>query len=124
MDTTKQQENVLFGGIDFDLPGNGGQACAGFLSVQRRIIESILAVAIGCICLAFGHHKIVVPKQSKIIRKDRGGKRLLLVIFCLVFGIEIGFKFATKSLIFLLNPCHITTACQVYIILSFTSFKT
>lgn len=32
----------------------------------------------------------------------------------MVFGMEIGFKFATKQLIYLLNPCHVTTAIQVY----------
>lgn len=47
------------------------------------------------------------------LRKDRGGKRLLLVIVSMVFGMEFGFKFASKQLIYLLNPCHITTALQV-----------
>lgn len=113
MNANKKIENIIYGGVDFDLPGNGGQACADFLSVERRIVESIFALAISCALLAFGYHNLVLPQQSKIIRKDRGGKRLLLIILCLVFGIEIGFKFSTKSLIFLLNPCHVTTACQV-----------
>lgn len=108
-----QFNNVLYGGIDFELPGNGGQACGNFLSGYHRVFETVVALAVSCACLTFGYNNLVLPEQSKIIRKDRGGKRLLLVILCLVFGIEIGFKFATQSLIFLLNPCHVTTACQV-----------
>lgn len=49
-----------------------------------------------------------------LFRKDRGGKRALLVLVSMVFGMEIGFKFATKQLIYLLNPCHVTTAIQVH----------
>lgn len=113
MESANDPNNVFFGGIDFRLPGNGGRDCADFLSFKRRILESFLALAVSCLCISFGYRRLVFPKQSKIIRKDRGGKRLLLVVLCLVFGVEIGFKFATRSLIFLLNPCHVTTAIQV-----------
>lgn len=105
--------NIFFGGIDFRLPGNGGRNCVNYLSFWRRIIETLLALAVSCLFIYFGYHRLVLPKPSNIIRKDRGGKRLLLIVLCLVFGVEIGFKFATKSVIFLLNPCHVTTAIQV-----------
>ena len=130
MELGNDPNNVFFGGIDFTLPGNGGQECVNFLSYKRRILESFLALALSCFCISFGYRHLVFPKQSKIIKKDRGGKRLLLVILCLVFGLEIGFKCATRSLIFLLNPCHVTTAIQVniipfywvYLLISFTNF--
>ena len=48
-----------------------------------------------------------------VFRKDRGGRRILLVIMSLMFGAEIGFKLATRQLIYILNPCHVTTAFQV-----------
>ena len=31
----------------------------------------------------------------------------------LMLGAEIGFKLATRQLIYILNPCHVTTAFQV-----------
>lgn len=117
MESGDYPNNVFYSGIDFQLPGNGGQDCVSFLSDRRRIIESILALAVSCILISFGYCRLIFPTKTTIIRKDRGGKRFLLVVLCLVFGIEIGFKFATRSLIFVLNPCHVTTMIQVIEIL-------
>lgn len=41
------------------------------------------------------------------------GKQVLLVLMTFVLGLEIGFKFASRTVIYLLNPCHITTIMQV-----------
>ncbi|KAK4027720.1 transmembrane protein 164 [Daphnia magna] len=116
MESGDYLNNVFYSGIDFQLPGNGGQDCVNFLSNRRRIIESILALAVSCLLISFGYRRLIFPTKTTIIRKDRGGKRFLLVVLCLVFGVEIGFKFATRSLIFILNPCHVTTMIQIYLL--------
>lgn len=57
--------------------------------------------------------KLDIPDVKPHIRKERMGKRILLVMMTLFWGMEIGFKFSSRTVIYLLNPCHIQTAIQV-----------
>lgn len=106
--------DVLYGGVDFSLPGNGGKECAAFLSSNQRVVETAVYELFTCFVLWKMLGKLSIPEKLPAYREGTGvGKRLLLVVHCLIFGIEIGFKFATKQVIFLLNPCHVLTAIQV-----------
>lgn len=58
--------------------------------------------------------KLSIPDKS-YVKNDRGGKRLLVILLALLWGMEIGFKFASRTVIYLLNPCHVTTLIQVSI---------
>ena len=40
-----------------------------------------------------------------------------------VFGMEVAYKFATKQLIWLLNPCHVTSFVQMYLLASEATSK-
>lgn len=109
--------DVLYGGVDFSLPGNGGKECAAFLSSNQRVVETAVYELFTCFVLWNMLGKVSIPEKLPAYREGTGvGKRLLLVVHCLIFGIEIGFKFATKQVIFLLNPCHVLTAIQIYLL--------
>lgn len=111
--------DVLYGGVDFSLPGNGGKECAAYLSPKQRVVETAVYEIFTCFVLWKMLGKVSIPEKLPAHREGTGsGRRLLLVVHCLIFGIEIGFKFATKQVIFLLHPCHVLTAIQVSLSLS------
>ena len=59
--------------------------------------------------------RLSIPQDTNYVKSDRGGKRLLVILLALLWGMEIGFKFASRTVIYLLNPCHVTTLIQVSI---------
>ena len=101
-------------GVDHSLPGNGGQECVDFIPLWQRVLESGLACVFSAIAINYAYKRVQLPETiPPIERSDRCGKRVLLVVMCLTFGIELGFKFATRQFIWICNPCHITSMIQV-----------
>lgn len=110
----------VYGGVDPRFEGNGGPECAAFVTPQQRLFESLIIVCLSVVEVALALRKINVSKEHREAVKDGRknkedslGKNLLLVALCMTFGVEVGFKFATKTVIYLLNPCHVVTMVQV-----------
>ncbi|XP_067008114.1 transmembrane protein 164 [Anabrus simplex] len=103
-------------GINASVPGDGGPECAQFLSLTRRFIETVVAVLVSAYLISWGYRNLSPIESNCYKKRDRGGKRLLLVLVSLIWGMEIGFKFASETVIYLLNPCHIITAIQIYLL--------
>ena len=109
-----------YSGVDYELDGNGGAGCINFISLWQRVMETMLWVSVAIIELYFSCRTLTLPPQIPYTdRYNRTGKRMMLLIMTLVFGIELGFKFATRQMIFILNPCHIVTIMQVSIVVIF-----
>ncbi|XP_023710511.1 transmembrane protein 164 isoform X1 [Cryptotermes secundus] len=106
-----------YSGVNASLPGNGGPECASFLSLSRRITETGITLAFAVICILWGYRNLsLIPQICSCGQKNDTGKRVLLVVISLMWGMEIGFKFASRTVIYLFNPCHITTALQIYLL--------
>lgn len=113
----------MYGGVDPMFEGNGGPECAAFLSPQQRIFETLIIVFFSILEVLVAIKKLNVPKEVRDVgrdvrrsKEDTWGKNLLLVALCMTFGVEVGFKFATKTVIYLLNPCHVVTMVQIFLL--------
>lgn len=110
-----------YGGVDPKFEGNGGPECAAFLTPKQRLLESLVIISMSVVEIALALRKISSSKEQKEgakgnCKSEQAGpaNNLLLVALCLTFGVEVGFKFATKTVIYLLNPCHVVTMMQVW----------
>jgi len=108
----------LSGGVPFHIPGNGGPACVMFLSSQQRVGETIIFTLLSMLLFIWSYSSLSPIHTSQATMADRTGKKTLLGLFGLVFGIEIGFKLATRQLIWLLNPCHMLSFLQIFLLVS------
>ncbi|XP_062385004.1 transmembrane protein 164 isoform X2 [Sardina pilchardus] len=112
----------VYGGVDPKFEGNGGPECAAFITRQQRFNESIVIVLLSIAEVVLALKKINFSKELSEIKHGRNnkedslGKNLLLVALCMTFGVEVGFKFATKTVIYLLNPCHVVTMVQIFLL--------
>lgn len=102
-----------YDGVNSSIPRNVGPECANYLTLKRRLIETLFISVIVIICIIWGLKRVTLPKNLAYVSQDHVGRRVLLIMMSLVLGMEIGFKFTSRTMIYLLNPCHITTAMQV-----------
>nr|CAX73116.1 budding uninhibited by benzimidazoles 3 homolog [Schistosoma japonicum] len=104
-------------GVNTSIEGTGGQSCVNYITTKRRLLES------ACVCIIFMYtlHRSYFklnfdnPRHPIVQTKFR---QILLLLHTFVFGIEIGFKLATSTLIWVLNPCHILTILQILLLAS------
>lgn len=105
-----------YDGVNSSIPRNVGLECANYLTLRRRIIETLLISVFIISCIVWGLKRANLPKNQAYVCQDSVGRRVLLIMMTLVLGMEIGFKFTSRTVIYLLNPCHITTALQLYLL--------
>ena len=108
----------MYAGVNNSLAGNGGPQCISSMPPLQRLVETVAFTALGVaeMCLAFPRLRLPSVEccsASALAACNRTGRNLLLSFMCMTFGIELGFKFATRQMIWILNPCHITTMIQV-----------
>jgi len=124
-DQEDYSESLLYGGVLYHIEGNGGPDCVTFLSPVRLLCETIVFVTLSIVLLVntIKKIKVTLPKfEKKTYSTELSFSRAIhLAVFALVFGVEIGYKLSSRQVIYLLNPCHIISILQLYLLASPTS---
>ncbi|XP_055854309.1 transmembrane protein 164 [Episyrphus balteatus] len=109
--------NWAIGGITDEVPRTAGPDCIEYMTTQRRIIEAII-VTILCLWVTHWSYKRMDPIEVPAGPPEPHSpmRLFLLILMCFIFGVEMGFKLAGESVIFVLNPCHIQTIIQIYLL--------
>jgi len=111
----------LVGGVDLNLAGNGGgPECAGYRSTERKMGETLGMIILGVLLTAWSWKRIKksITKTEEPLKHTHGWRQAWLVTYCIMFGILTGFKFASRQVVYILSPCHVVTALQIYILAS------
>lgn len=106
-----------YDGVNGSIPRNTGPECVQYLSKKRHLLESAILVPCMLILLKYALGKI--PKLQinyKGLDKVYAGKQALLIMMSALLGLEMGYKLCTRTAIYILNPCHITSMIQVYLL--------
>jgi len=113
----------MYAGVDHSIPGNGGPECVNFLPGWQRVVETVLAVSMAAYEIKWAYPKLTYPTPpptdcpSRLPTFERL-RRWLVAFLCFVFGVEMGYKFASKTSLYVLNPCHVATIMQIALLCS------
>ncbi|VDP91126.1 unnamed protein product [Echinostoma caproni] len=105
-----------YSGVNTSVAGAGGAECVNYLSNRQRIYETFLVTAVFSYLCSWSWPRLCLPPRSYAHRPRPALFQTLLFLHSLIFGIEIGFKLASKSLIWVLNPCHVLTMMQLFLL--------
>ena len=81
----------LQAGVDFSLPGNGGPDCAAFLSPLQRTGETVVVGGASLALLVWSLSRLQNTRPAAVECRHP----VLLAVFALVFGVEVGYKFSS-----------------------------
>jgi hypothetical protein len=109
-----------YAGVNHSIIGNGGPDCASFIPTKQKIFETLFFTALGMFEICYAWSRVTLPSKIPVPTStgNETTRRLLLVVMCLTFGVEIGFKLASRQFIWILNPCHLITMMQIYLLVA------
>ncbi|KAF4530999.1 hypothetical protein B566_EDAN009743 [Ephemera danica] len=113
-------------GVNGSIPGNGGPQCAAYLYPRTCLVETVYTSLLAAMLIAWGYRRLnllappyytsLVPSHPVYPASLMLARKGLLLLYCLIWAVEIGFKFASQTVVYLLNPCHVVTVMQIYLL--------
>ncbi|CAD5229467.1 unnamed protein product [Bursaphelenchus okinawaensis] len=133
------------GGVNHSIPGNGGPDCLNYIPLWQRALETLVIVPLSFYGLYACYPHLEYPEEKSCKKKMSAEVRAMLSqklplnnvgevldrvhpppreifkqyvfnVYLVVFLVEFIYKFYTKTGIFFLNPCHITTSLQLLLL--------
>ncbi|CAH8571882.1 unnamed protein product [Dicrocoelium dendriticum] len=104
-----------YAGVNFSISGTGGPQCLQFLSAKQRIFETVVAVGTFSYLAYWSWLRLASPHPNPQNSSMKLRKTFLLFHY-VIFGLELCYKLASESLIWILNPCHILTIMQIFLL--------
>ncbi|KAA3672100.1 uncharacterized protein DEA37_0006319, partial [Paragonimus westermani] len=86
--------------------------CIYYALSGHRLYEIIIVVCVFSYLAGWAWPKFSLLFVPSPDNKPDGYKPIFLILHCIVFGMELGFKCASSFLIWALNPCHVLTLIQ------------
>ncbi|XP_017491443.1 PREDICTED: transmembrane protein 164 [Rhagoletis zephyria] len=106
-------------GVNDEIPRTAGPECINYMTNRRRWTESIILSLIFIYLIYWAAKRmdpIIVPSAKEINKPHSAIRLMLMILMTFIFGVEMGFKFANRNMIYVLNPCHIQTLVQIYLL--------
>ena len=110
--------SVILSGVNFSIPGEGGDHCVEYLSREQRVGESLVFSVISLALLCRTWVSLPTLDNNNNVSKTESSHSWLLRSLVAVFSMELCYKIISGQLIWCLNPCHVITLLQIYLILA------
>ncbi|XP_039502444.1 transmembrane protein 164 isoform X2 [Drosophila santomea] len=107
------------GGISDEIPRTTGPECINYMTDRRRWVETVLLSALFIFIMHRSWQRLApikLPLPHEIQKPLSPTRLFLLISLSMIFGIEMGFKLSGQSMIFALNPCHVQSCLQIYLL--------
>lgn len=113
--------DVLVGGVNFTSVSLGGEECRDHVTSEKRTLITAIGLVLTCVFFWLGKDCLeqTNPNGDKLALAGPSSARTKLsILLALVFGVQLGFKLATRTLIYVLYPCQVVTVVWIWLLAS------
>lgn len=94
------------------------EECYAFMSFERNLYDSFIFSCMFVAIAYYGWYRRKHTVKPEAVTQQRMSKfdKFLSYSFLLVFLVEIGYKYFSNQLVFLLQPCHVVTVLELFVL--------
>ncbi|BFZ00767.1 hypothetical protein BsWGS_03806 [Bradybaena similaris] len=94
--------------------------CNNFLGVSQQRWESVALPVVALLAFVYAYPRLHLPvaRSCACPYQELVGRRILLLLLCLVFGIELGVKLALRRVFWIDKPGYLATLFQIFMLVA------